>query len=239
MLTARPAGVLSTGPRYRLRNWSRGKSVKRRRPDRDAGEIGGRVVMRGDAGAGADPDARERLAAAEIDVVRLVQALEEAFHVDRGEVDRRRVGPALHLIDLAEDLAKLRAQRAEVHRQRAAGGLVIEQAAAVGGRHPHRDGEGQVARVRQEIGPRLPRRAQARRNQRPVAHQPAHDERLGRAAKPARRARPRRRSSLRRSPAAPRRCRDRPQPPVTLAFLRAISLATFDSEASTMKIGRR
>ncbi len=109
-------------------------------PDRHAGEIVGKVVVRGDARARAHPDACQAGPLAEVDVVRFMQAVEEVMHVDRRQIDGRGIGLVLEGVDLREDLRQLAARGAEVHLHR----VVVEQPSACF-RLPDRNDEGHVA----------------------------------------------------------------------------------------------
>jgi predicted metal-dependent phosphoesterase TrpH len=86
--------------------------------------------VRRDPRAGADPDALDRLAVAEVDVVGLVQPVEIILHVDRREIDRRarRGLPSLASIP-AKISGKVGAAGAEVHAHR----FVVEQPVAAPG----------------------------------------------------------------------------------------------------------
>jgi hypothetical protein len=99
MLTARPAGVLSIGPRYKL------EEQREAAPSRHAtGQVVGKIVVRRDPRLRADPQADQRLAGAEADAVFLVHTIEMRRHIDRAEVDRRRFGTVFVGIHARENI---------------------------------------------------------------------------------------------------------------------------------------
>lgn len=140
--------------------------------DRNDRQIVGHVVMRGDARACPHPDAGERLAGSQVDMVGGVQAVEEMVDVDRGEIDRRCIGMARERGHAREDFRQLRVERAEVHPHR----VVIEQP-SVDARLADRNGERPVAMMAQQIGASRVRRCQPGLDQRPVGGEAANDER--------------------------------------------------------------
>ncbi len=95
-------------------------------PDRADRQIMRDVIMCGNPRARADPDAGQQFALAQIDMVRLVQPVEIALHIDRGEIDGRRVRLARKFGNAGEDFGKPRLHHPEVHRHR----IVVEQSPA-------------------------------------------------------------------------------------------------------------
>ena len=148
-------------------------------PDRDACEIVRKVVVGGDARPRSHPDAGEAGALAELDVVRFVQTVEEVVHVDRRQIDWRRIGLVLDCVNLRENVRELRLGGAEVHPHR----VVIEQLSA-GPTLADRNGELRIAALAQQIVASFAAGLSPRFHQRPSGHESANDERLVGLSKP-------------------------------------------------------
>ena len=128
--------------------------------------------MRGDPGAGSDPDTLDRLALAKVDMIGFVKPFKIIVHVDRREVDRGRVALPLIGVDPGENLGQARATGAEIHSHR----FVVEQPIAAA-RLTDIDGEGALAPMVEQIGASGCRALQPRAYERPVGDEAAHDER--------------------------------------------------------------
>src|SRR3546814_1599494 len=76
-------------------------------PGGAARQIVGKVVMRRDPGARADPDALQRIAVAQLDPVRFVEPVEMRRNIDRRQIDGARLAQFLRLVDTAEDVGEL------------------------------------------------------------------------------------------------------------------------------------
>ena len=140
-------------------------------PDRAAGKVVRKIVMRRNPCAGADPDAFDRLAYAKVNVVGLVQTVEIILHIDRREIDGGCVAAPFIGLDPREDFRKVSAAGAEVHRQR----FAVEQPIARA-RLPDVYRERPVAAMCEQIGARRRAAVEARLDQRPIGNQPAHHE---------------------------------------------------------------
>ena len=137
----------------------------------DHGQVVRQVVMGGDAGAVADPDAGQRVASTEVDVVVLAQAGQGG--VDRGRADVDGAGalhPALHL-QLVQHAVQARPHR---HVVEAGEVLVVEEAAADLGLAEHRVDAG-VAVEAAQVGVGGVGRLASGLHQRPLRCQAAHD----------------------------------------------------------------
>jgi hypothetical protein len=181
------------------------------------------VVVGGDAGLVADPDAGQRVAGAEVDVVVAAQAGQDGVDGGRADVDGGRariVAVALHLV---EHGVQARARRVVIEAGQV---LVVEEAAADLGFAQHRAHGGALVEAAQ-VGVGGIDRGAGGVDQRPVRRQAAHDVGLGGA------------QQLIVRQLAPRsqladglidgqhRCRTR-------RFLRSIRLRNCDSEATAM-----
>src|SRR3546814_7451561 len=83
-----------------------------------ARQIVGKIIVRGDLGARADPDAPERIAIAQLDRIRFVEPVKMRRNVDRGEIDGARLALFLGLVDTAEDVGELARADPEIHLDR-------------------------------------------------------------------------------------------------------------------------
>src|SRR3546814_4421576 len=85
-------------------------------PDRAAGKIVGKVVVRRDPRPRSDPDALVGLARTEVDRIGRVEPVEMRRDVDGAEIDGARLSLILGAVDPGEDVGQLARSAAEIHR---------------------------------------------------------------------------------------------------------------------------
>jgi hypothetical protein len=139
------------------------------------GQVVRQVVVGGDAGLVADPDAGQRVASAEVDVVLAAQAGQHGVDGGRADVDGGRariLAVALHLV---EHGVQARVRRVVIEAGQV---LVVEEAAADLRLAQHR-ADGGAAVEAAQVGVGGVDRAARGVHQRPVRRQAAHDVRLG------------------------------------------------------------
>ncbi len=134
-----------------------------------AGEVVGQVEVRGDAVAVAEPDADDRVAFAERQVVGGTKAGQVGVHRRRAHVDAGRLRVVGHLQQCVQHHGQRRLLAAEVH---AGERLVVEEAALrLGRRQQHADGLAAPGAV--EIGHRVGGGAAGGLGDRPMGDQAA------------------------------------------------------------------
>ena len=143
-------------------------------PRDDAGDVVRQIVMGGDARAIAEPDAHERLAIAECEIVLGAKARQAGVDRRRADIDRRRNLRLALARDFVEHRVEPDAHRLEIE---AAEVVAVEEPAADVGRAEHRvDGRVLVEASQIRIGRRG--RFAARARDGPARNQAAQDRRL-------------------------------------------------------------